>query len=228
MKHNNIKNQKNIIKNDKKNKKQNNEPFKTSIYNKYNFKKFCELKEEKTTRRICKNDLPPEFDEKLCDFINLFMRKTMNVKNEWEFYIDYENNEIIHCLHGKSTTVGGLIHSALMENKKILTIHNHIKGTYSAPSRKNFEILDHEFEDYEIICAEEEYWILEAQGKYPLEYVEKFKTEIEIIFQDTRKKSIEKNAILENYNPNEDYGNRIEEHINKQNNNIKLTKKEYR
>ena len=40
MKHNNIKNQKNIIKNDKKNKKQNNEPFKTSIYNKYNFKKF--------------------------------------------------------------------------------------------------------------------------------------------------------------------------------------------
>ena len=88
MKYSNIKNQTNIVEN----KKQKNESFKKSIYNKYNFKKFCELKEEKTTRRICKNDLPPEFDEELCDFINLFMKKTMNVKNEWEFYIDYENN----------------------------------------------------------------------------------------------------------------------------------------
>lgn len=57
MKYSNIKNQKNIVEN----KKQKNESIKKSIYNKYNFKKFCELKEEKTTRRICKNDLPPEF-----------------------------------------------------------------------------------------------------------------------------------------------------------------------
>ncbi len=158
----------------------------------------------------------------------MFRRKTINEKTEWEFYIDYENNEIIHCLHGKSTDVSGWIHSGLMKNKQILTIHNHIKGTYSAPSWKNFEILDHKFEDYEIICAENEYWILEAKGKYNQLYVEKFKAKIEEIYQYTISKSFEKNIHFENYNANEDYSKRVQKHINKQKNNIKLIKKEYK
>ena len=113
----------------------------------------------------------------------MFRRKTINEKTEWEFYIDYENNEIIHCLHGKATNVGGWIHSQLMKNKKILTIHNHIKGTYSAPSCENFEILEHEFEDYEIICAEKEFWILEAKGKFNEEWIWDVKREIYEIFK---------------------------------------------
>ncbi len=153
-----------------------------SVYNKNNFKKFCGLKEDKTTKALLKNDLPSEFDAELCEFINLFRRKTANEQKEWEFYIDYENNEIIHCLHGNSTKVKDWIHSGLMKNKKIFSIHNHIKGTYSAPSWKNFEILDHEFEDYEIICAEKEYWILEAKGHFDEKCIKKMKRKIKKIF----------------------------------------------
>ena len=227
MKTTDLKNQKSIVENDNLNENPKKETFTYSIYNKDNFKEFCELKEDETVKIISHNDLPPEFNEELCNFINLFRRKTVNEKAEWEFYIDYENNKIIHCLHGKSTNVKGWIHSALMKNKKILTIHNHIKGTYSAPSWKNFEILEHEFEDYEIICAEKEFWILEAKGEYDEKYVERFKTKIEAIFQDTKSKSLEKDFLFENYNPNEEYSNRIQEIINKQKNNIKLSKKEY-
>ena len=208
-----------------KNKK--NKSFKKSIYNKYNFKKFCELKEEKTTRRICKNDLPPEFDEELCDFINLFFRKTINVKNEWEFYIDYENNEIIHCLRGKSTIVSGFINSELMKNKKILSIHNHIKGTYSAPSCENFEILDHEFEDYEIICSENEYWILKAKGKFPDKWTHDVKKEILEIFNNCETIVGLSNEKISLEELNKLYGNELEIFINNLKSNITLTKKEY-
>lgn len=203
------------------------EIFSYSIYNKENFKIFTQLKENKQAKIIKQNDLPKEFNEDLCNFINLFRRKTFNEKTEWEFYIDYENNEIIHCLHGGPTNVKDWFHSGLMKNKKIVTIHNHIKGTYSAPSWKNFEILDHEFEDYEIICAEKEFWILEAKGTNDKNYTLKFKTKIENIFQETISKSIVKDIDFEKYNPNDDYSIRVQEYISNQKNNIKLSKKEY-
>lgn len=217
MKSNNFKN-KEIISNP------NGDAFSYSVYNNDSFKKFCELKEDKTTKPIDAKDLPSEFDEGLCNFINLFRRKTVNEKTEWEFYIDYENNEIIHCLHGKSTVVSGFIHSALMEKRKIVTIHNHIKGTYSAPSSENFEILEHEFEDFEIICAENEYWILKANGKFNREWIRDVKREIYDIF----KRCDGLGDSFEGINSNELYEKELEIFINNLKSDITLTKKEYK
>ena len=117
---------------------------------------------------------------------------TVNENTEWNFYIDYENNEIIHCLHGKATNVRDWIHSGLMKNRKILSIHNNPNGTYSAPSPQNFEILKHEFENYEVICGAGEYWILEAKGRYSKSCLKKIRRKIKKIFYKCE---------LENYNP---------------------------
>lgn len=142
--------------------------FETSIYNKENYKEYCKLKLDENITSINKKDLPDELTDELCQFISDFRRKTVNEENEWNLYIDYEKNEVIHCFKGQKTNVTGWINLKEMENRKILSIHNHPKGTFSAPSSNNFEILDHEFENYEVICAEEEYWILEAKGKYKI------------------------------------------------------------
>ena len=182
MKTNNFNNKRNITENNRTIKKQEKETFSYSIYNKHNFRKFCKLKEDKTVKIISINDLPHEFNEELSNFINLFRRKTVNEKTEWELYIDYENNEIIHCLHGQATNVKDYVHSGLMKDRKIMTIHNHPKNTYSAPSVQNFEIMEHEFEDYEIICSENEYWILKAKGYYEKTFRCEFKKEIKDIF----------------------------------------------
>lgn len=127
--------------------------FETSIYNKENYKEYCKLKLDKNIATINKNDLPDELTDELCQFISDFRRKTVNEENEWNLYIDYEKNEVIHCFKGQNTNVTGWINLKEMENRKILSIHNHPKGTFSAPSADNFEILQFTFEDYEIICS---------------------------------------------------------------------------
>lgn len=209
------------------NKKPKNKAFSYSVYNKSNFRTFCELKEIKTAKIIRINDLPSEFNEDLCNFINLFRRKTINEQTEWEFYIDYENNEIIHCLHGKETNVNDWIHSGLMKNKKILSIHNHLQGTYSAPSAENFEVLKHEIEDYEIICATNEFWILEAKGQYSKYCIKKIRKKIRKIFFKWDIENYNPNK-CETYDSNEEYSKNLTKYINNLKNNIKLSKKEYR
>jgi hypothetical protein len=79
-------------------------PFSDSLYNKDNFKEFCELEIDWEINSVKRGDLPKELSDEACEFVNLFRRKTAKEKTEWNFYIDYETNEIIHCLHGKSTT----------------------------------------------------------------------------------------------------------------------------
>lgn len=102
-----------------------------------------------------KNDLSPELSgDETSEYIELFHRKTVNESIEWNFYIDYETNEIIHCFKSNATNVKRNIHLGLMKNRKTLSIHNHPSGTYSAPSATNFKILYYEFENYEIVCSE--------------------------------------------------------------------------
>lgn len=105
-----------------------------------------------------------------------------------------------------------------MENRKILSIHNHPKGTFSAPSSNNFEILDHEFENYEVICAEEEYWILEAKGKYKLR--KNIQDEVSRAFESI-KNSKQKDK-------NKKYSKILTTYINNLNIDIKITKRAYK
>lgn len=201
--------------------------FSRSVYNKDNFKEFCKLEIDCNLKSVHKNDLPHEISDETCEFIDIFRRKTANEKTEWEFYIDYENNEIIHCLHGKETNVKDWIHSGLMENRKILSIHNHPKGTYSAPSAKNFEILDHEFEDYEIICAEKEFWILKAKGSFDAEWICDVKKEIYRIFKKCDNLEGVPTEKIPFTDSNKLYENELKIFINNLKSNISLTKKEY-
>lgn len=214
-------------KNEKLNKNNKEEPpFSRSIYNKDNFEEFCGLEIDWNIKSVNRNDLPSELSDETCNFIDLFRRKTATEKTEWEFYIDYVNNEIIHCLHGKETTVKDWIHSGLMENRNILSIHNHPKGTYSAPSAKNFEILCHPFENYEIICAENEYWILEAKGQYTQKCIKTIRRKIKRIFFkcDIGNYNPKK---TETYDSNKEYSKKLTKYINNLKNNLKLSKKEY-
>lgn len=193
-------------------------PFSSSRYDAANFEKFQRLEINRNIKSIDRTDLPNELSDKTCEFIDLFRRMTSDEETEWEFYIDYENNEIIHCLHGQATFVRDWIHSGLMENRNILSIHNHPKGTYSAPSPENFEILGHEFENYEIICAETEYWILKAKGYFKNR--ESIQEEICRIFESVRKSNRK--------TKNQAYENKLTKYINNLNLNIKLTKGEYK
>ena len=92
-----------------------------------------------------------------------------------------------------------------MKDRNILSIHNHPKGTFSPPSSGNFEILEHDFENYEIICSEDEYWILEQKSTIDKTNIEQFKLDIDLIFQ---------NVFLKSSNPNKDYGDEITKYIN--------------
>lgn len=192
--------------------------FETSIYNKENYKEYCKLKLDENITSINKKDLPDELTDELCQFISDFRRKTVNEENEWNLYIDYEKNEVIHCFKGQKTNVTGWINLKEMENRKILSIHNHPKGTFSAPSSNNFEILDHEFENYEVICAEEEYWILEAKGKYKLR--KNIQDEVSRAFESI-KNSKQKDK-------NKKYSKILTTYINNLNIDIKITKRAYK
>ena len=200
--------------------------FGEPIYNKDNYRKFCELEVDWEIKSIDSADLPAEFSEETCEFLDLFRRKTVNENTEWNFYIDYENNEIIHCLHGQATTVKDRINVGLMQDRKILTIHNHPKGTYSAPSPNNFEILEHEFENFEIICAENEFWILESKGEYDKEFIEELKTKIENLFYKCDHGIYDTKKIP--YDANIEYNTRLAKYINNLKTNINLIKMEYR
>lgn len=193
-------------------------PLDNPIYNKDTFEEFCELEIDWSVKSINKEDLPDEVSGEVCEFISMFRRMTVHEKTEWNFYIDYKNNEIIHCLHGGETNVKDWINSGLMKNRKILSIHNHPQGTYSAPSPANFEILGQEFENYEIICAEEEFWILEAKGYFKTK--NDIKSEINEIF----------NTILTHpYKiQNQVYSEKLKNYINNLNQEINISNKEYR
>lgn len=192
--------------------------FETSIYNKENYKEYCKLKLDENITSINKKDLPDELTDELCQFISDFRRKTVNEENEWNLYIDYEKNEVIHCFKGQKTNVTGWINLKEMENRKILSIHNHPKGTFSAPSSNNFEILDHEFENYEVICAEEEYWILEAKGKY----------KIRKNIQDEVSRAFESIKNSKQKDKNKKYSKILTTYINNLNIDIKITKRAYK
>lgn len=203
-------------------KNKNKKAFDRTIYNKNHFKEFCELEPNQNVKSIDKNELPNEFSDELYEFIDSFRRKTANEKTEWNFYIDYETDEIIHCLHGQERNVTDWINSGLMKNRKIMTIHNHPQGAYSAPSPANFEILEHDFEDYEIICSETDFWIVSAKGKFEKDFRENLKEKIELILN-----SCDSYSVIDMQKANKRYSNNLKTFINNNYENISITNKEY-
>ena len=185
--------------------------------------KYCHLEVDWNIDSISKDDLPSEFCQKAVDLVDMFRRKTVNLPYECLLFFDYKTGEIIYFfvednLDGK---IREEIYESHFKNHPVASIHNHPKGFLSAPSGKNFQILEIENEDYKLICGYDEFWILEAKGVFD-----------ESVVEEIRKKScdIYFNSFAgdNNYLTNELYGKFLINFINnKIEDNIKLTKVRY-
>ena len=79
-------------------------------------------------------------------------------------YFDYTAGDVIYCFEGEGGKTGGVYEPKNFENRNIDSIHNHPKNYYSFPSHDNFEILEKDFENYEIICSLDSFWIIYFEG----------------------------------------------------------------
>ena len=109
-------------------------------------------------------DLPSEFSKKACDLVDLFRRKTINLDFECMLYFDYITGEIIYCFIGNENYLEDFIDESFFKNKHIASIHNHPRKGISPPSSNNFQIIEIESEDYEIISSYDNIWILKSKG----------------------------------------------------------------
>ena len=187
------------------------------------FLKYCRLDVDWDIDSISAEDLPGDFSLKAVKLIDLFRRKTVNLPYECLLFFDYKTGEIIYCFveDNLEGIVFEEIYESHFENHHIASIHNHPKGFLSAPSAHNFQILEIEDEDYELICGYDEFWILEAKGVFD-----------ESVVEEIRKKAcdIYFNSFLNdnNYLTNELYGEFLINFINnKIEDNIKLNKVRY-
>lgn len=96
--------------------------------------------------------------------VDLFRKKTINIDYECLMYFDYTTGELIYCFVGDENQINNFVDDVHFKDKNIASIHNHPKGYLSAPSGENFQILDLEFEDYELISGSDGLWIIEAKG----------------------------------------------------------------
>lgn len=190
--------------------------------------KYRKLKIEDTTS-IKKSDLPHEFSEKAFEVVDEFIRKTHDLNYEILLYFDYITGEILKCKVGSETNVKLKFDDNEFEGKHVASIHNHTKDMYSPPSDKNFGIFLREWEEYELIAANDCMWIL--KGKLTDDKLvkelrkESYKLFISSFHYYNRKCKSEEISFKK---CEELYGKRLSNYINnKKIKNIQLDKKEY-
>lgn len=134
------------------------------------FEEYEKLEKENVSL-IRKEDLPSEFSDKAYGVIVDFIRKTKNLDYEWLIFFDYLSGEILRCVKGGENNVKLKFNDDEFKGCHLASIHNHPEDVYSPPSDKNFGILMRDFEDYELIVAVNELWILKAKGMNPIMYM---------------------------------------------------------
>lgn len=167
--------------------------------------KYKFLKIDKAVKSINPEDLPKEFCRDACKLVDEFRRKTVNLDDEWMLYFDYATGEVIYCFEGEGGRTGGVYESVNFENRNIASIHNHPKKFYSFPSHDNFEILEKDFEDYEIICSLNSFWIINYEGILDEKQRHNLHRDLFRIFQTID------SYIKINYSKNMNVGNMIDE-----------------
>ncbi|WP_298522358.1 hypothetical protein [uncultured Methanobrevibacter sp.] len=178
---------------------------------------------------VTNEHLPDEFSQKAVNTIDMFRRKTYDLKCECLIYFDIQTGNIVSCNFSddEPNEVNAVIYSKCLKGMHIASIHNHPHQYYSPPSGKNFEMLGKEFEEYELISTKNELWILESK---------------EIVFSDEVIQDIRNNAdeSFESYlretnvelekghqvidNVDRDYGIYLLNYLNNEFENIKLRK----
>ena len=181
------------------------------------FLKYRHLEVNWNIKAITKKDLPNDFSNKAVKLIDLFRKKTINLDYECLIYFDYITGELIYCFvndNGKCK-IEDIVDETQFKGKNIASIHNHPKGSLSAPSGENFQIFDLWFEDYELISGYDEFWIIEAKGV--VEKSTEIKKEIYSFYLDYLEDNISDSL----------YSNYLINYFNHNKNNIKITKKEF-
>ena len=141
------------------------------------------LEVDNSVEPIKPDDLPSDFCDEPCRLVDEFHRKTVNENVEWLLYFDYTTGEVIYCWKGDSSGCNGDYNGVHFKGKKIVSIHNHINGYYSFPSPDNFDILENDFEDYEIITSVNAFWIVEFKGEIPHEVRKAFQRSLAYKFE---------------------------------------------
>lgn len=108
-------------------------------------------------------DLPDEFSLNAFKIIDEFIKKTGHLEYECAIYFDYLTGQILKCSMGNINEVSIVFRDGEFENNHVASIHNHPKSVFGPPSGKNFGIFLRDFEDYELIVASDELWILKAK-----------------------------------------------------------------
>lgn len=180
---------------------------------------------------ITAEDLPKEFSTQAVKTVDMFRRKTFDLPYECMILFDYKTGNIISCSFSEDSeddTVKNIVYPDLIRTMHIASVHNHPNQYFSPPSSNNFQMLGFEFEDFELIFAKNELWILESREKVFSD------EEIDIIRENANKYF---DACVENVNcdfesgylliDNLDkcYGDRLLKYINNNFNNILLVRR---
>lgn len=136
--------------------------------------KYQKLKCDWSMKSIIPSDLPDDFCDESCRLVDEFRRKTVNVDVEWMLYFDYMTGEVIYCWEGEGGTSGGDFDRIHFQGRNVASIHSHPKGYYSFPLPNNFDILENEFGDFEIIVSVGVIWIVGFNGCVEKEVRQKF------------------------------------------------------
>ena len=203
--------------------------FLISIINRENdCEKYRKLK-IKDIASIKKTDLPKEFSDKAFEVVDKFIRKTIDINYEIVLYFDYTTGNILNCKIGTKTTVEFQFEENEFNGKHVASIHNHTKDMYTPPSDTNFGIFLREWEEYELIAANDCLWIL--KGKNTDEnLVKELRIESSKLFYSSLKYCLRKYTSLSiAYDKcDELYGKRLSNYINNKNiKDIQLIKRRY-
>ena len=121
--------------------------------------------EIKDVASIKRSDLPEEFSDKAFRVVDEFIRKTIDLDYEILLFFDYITGKILKCKIGEKSTVELKFKDDEFNGKHVASIHNHTKDMYTPPSDKNFGIFLRQWEEYELIAANDCLWILKGKLK---------------------------------------------------------------
>lgn len=146
------------------------------------------------------NDLPSEFSSKAVKLIDLFRRKTIDLTYEVMLIFDYKTGELIYCFvndFGESNEIYGNVDEEAFVGKHVATIHNHPKLYESALSSENFQILELEFEEYELVSSRNALWILKSKEMLSEKDIIEIKNNITTLNDYSKKQSHDNERIYE-------------------------------
>jgi len=146
-------------------------------------------------------------------------------------YFDIETGNIVSCNFaddGSPDHVSGTIYPNFLKGMHIASAHNHPRKYGSPPSGKNFEMLQYDFEEFEIVLSQRELWVLESKTEvFDESFINEIRKDLDeglqAILDEICEDLDEGYLVLDNLN--EKYGNFLLGYLNNRLDNIKLTRR---